>query len=79
MSTYTAKPSEIDKKWILIDAEGLVVGRVASIIASRLRGKHLPTFTPHMDMGDNIVVINAGKVKFTGRKLDQHKFYWHTG
>ena len=79
MSTYSAKPSEIDKKWVLIDAEGLVVGRVASIIASRLRGKHKPTFTPHMDMGDNIVVINASKVKLTGRKLDQHRFYWHTG
>ena len=79
MSTYSAKPSEIEKKWVLIDAEGLVVGRVASIIASRLRGKHKPTFTPHMDMGDNIIVINADKVKLTGRKLDQHKFYWHTG
>ena len=79
MSTYSAKPSEIEKKWVLIDADGLVVGRVASIIASRLRGKHKPTFTPHMDMGDNIVVINADKVKLTGRKLDQHKFYWHTG
>jgi large subunit ribosomal protein L13 len=79
MSTYSAKPSEIEKKWILIDANGLVVGRLASIIASRLRGKHKPTFTPHMDMGDNIVVINADKVKLTGRKLDQHKFYWHTG
>jgi large subunit ribosomal protein L13 len=79
MSTYSAKPSEIDKKWVLIDAEGLVVGRLASIIAARLRGKHLPTFTPHMDMGDNIVVINAGKVKLTGKKLDQHRFYWHTG
>jgi len=79
MSTYSAKPSEIEKKWILIDAEGLVVGRLASIIASRLRGKHKATFTPHMDMGDNIVVINAGKVKLTGRKIDQHRFYWHTG
>ena len=79
MSTYSAKPSEIEKKWVLIDAEGLVVGRVASIIASRLRGKHKPTFTPHMDMGDNIIVINADKVKLTGRKLDQHRFYWHTG
>ncbi len=79
MSTYSAKPSEIEKKWILIDAEGLVVGRLASIIASRLRGKHKPTFTPHMDMGDNIIVINADKVKLTGRKLDQHRFYWHTG
>ena len=79
MKTYSAKPSEIDKKWILIDAANLVVGRLASIVAMRLRGKHLPTFTPHMDMGDNVVVINAGKVKLTGRKLDQRKFYWHTG
>lgn len=79
MKTYSAKPSEIEKKWILIDAEGLVVGRLASIIALRLRGKHLPTFTPHMDTGDNVVVINAGKVKLTGKKLDQQKFYWHTG
>ncbi|ODT67685.1 MAG: 50S ribosomal protein L13, partial [Pelagibacterium sp. SCN 63-23] len=66
MSTYSAKPSEIEKQWVLIDAEGLVVGRLASIIASRLRGKHKPTFTPHMDMGDNIIVINADKVKLTG-------------
>jgi large subunit ribosomal protein L13 len=79
MSTYTAKPSEIQKKWILIDAENMVVGRLASIIAMRLRGKHLPTFTPNMDMGDNVVVVNAEKVKLTGNKLDQHKFYWHTG
>jgi len=79
MKTYSAKPSEIEKKWILIDADGLVVGRLASIIASRLRGKHLPTFTPHMDTGDNVIVINADKVKLTGRKLDQRRFYWHTG
>lgn len=79
MSTYSAKPSEIEKKWVLIDAENLVVGRVASIIAMRLRGKHLPTFTPHMDMGDNVIVINAAKVKLTGNKLDQRKFFWHTG
>jgi large subunit ribosomal protein L13 len=79
MSTYSAKPSEIEKKWVLIDATDLVVGRVASIIAMRLRGKHLPTFTPHMDMGDNVIVVNAGKVKLTGRKLDQRRFYWHTG
>jgi large subunit ribosomal protein L13 len=79
MSTYSAKPSEIDKKWILIDAENLVVGRLASIIALRLRGKHKPTFTPHMDMGDNVIVINAEKVKLTGKKLDQRKFFWHTG
>jgi large subunit ribosomal protein L13 len=79
MSTYTAKPSDITKKWVLIDATDLVVGRLASIVALRLRGKHLPTFTPNMDMGDNVVVINAEKVKLTGNKLDQHKFYWHTG
>jgi large subunit ribosomal protein L13 len=79
MTTYSAKPSEIEKKWILIDAENLVVGRLASIVALRLRGKHKPTFTPHMDMGDNVIVINAGKVKLTGRKLDQRKFFWHTG
>ena len=79
MKTYSAKPSEIEKKWILIDAENLVVGRLASIVAMHLRGKHLPTFTPHMDMGDNVIVINAEKVKLTGRKLDQRKFFWHTG
>jgi len=79
MSTYSAKPSEIEKKWILIDATDLVVGRLASIIAMHLRGKHKPTFTPHMDMGDNVIVVNAEKVKLTGRKLDQRRFYWHTG
>ncbi len=79
MKTFSATPSDIDKKWILIDAKGLVVGRLASIIASRLRGKHLPSFTPHMDTGDNIVVINAAEIKLTGKKLDQSKFYWHTG
>lgn len=79
MKTYSATPSDIEKKWILIDAEGMVVGRLASIVASRLRGKHLPTFTPHMDMGDNIVIINAAKIKMTGKKLDQAIFYWHTG
>ena len=79
MSTYSAKPSEIQKNWVLIDAENMVVGRLASIIAMRLRGKHLPTFTPNMDMGDNVIVINAQKVKLTGNKLDQRKFYWHTG
>jgi large subunit ribosomal protein L13 len=79
MSTYTAKPSDITKKWVLIDATDLVVGRLASIVALRLRGKHLPTFTPNMDMGDNVIVINAEKVKLTGNKLDQRRFYWHTG
>ncbi len=79
MKTYSAKASEIDKKWILIDASWLVVGRLAAIIATRLRGKHLPLFTPHVDCGDNIVVINADQVKLTGNKLDQRKFHWHTG
>jgi large subunit ribosomal protein L13 len=79
MTTYTAKPSDIVKKWVLIDANGLVVGRLASYVAKVLRGKTKPTFTPNMDMGDNVIIINAGKVKLTGRKLDQHRFYWHTG
>jgi len=79
MKTYSAKPAEVEKKWVLIDAENLVVGRLATIVATRLRGKHKPTFTPHVDMGDNVVVINADKVVLTGRKLDQKKYHWHTG
>ena len=79
MNTYTAKPADIDKKWILIDAEGVVLGRLASIIAMRLRGKHKPTFTPHMDMGDNVIVINAQKIALTGKKLTDKNYYWHTG
>ncbi|MBL4784706.1 MAG: 50S ribosomal protein L13 [Cohaesibacteraceae bacterium] len=79
MKTYSAKPSDIDKKWILIDAEGLVVGRLAAIVATRLRGKHKPTFTPHMDCGDNVIIINAGKIKLTGKKYENKKYYWHTG
>ncbi|EKE75588.1 MULTISPECIES: 50S ribosomal protein L13 [Oceanibaculum] len=79
MKTYSAKPSEIEKKWVLIDAEGVVLGRLASVIAMRLRGKHKPTFTPHIDTGDNIIVVNAEKVKLTGKKLTDKKFYWHTG
>lgn len=79
MKTYSAKPADIDKKWVLIDAENLVVGRLASIIAMRLRGKHLPTFTPHMDMGDHVIVINADKVKFTGKKRSDKIYYRHTG
>ncbi len=79
MSTYSAKPAEIEKKWVLIDASGLVVGRLASIIALRLRGKHRATFTPHVDTGDNVVVINAEKAVFTGNKLKDKKYYWHTG
>lgn len=79
MKTYSAKPAEVEKKWIIIDAEGLVVGRLASLIATRLRGKHKPTFTPHIDCGDNVIVINADKVIFTGRKRENKKYYWHTG
>ena len=79
MKTYAAKPGEVEKKWIVIDAQGLVVGRLATIIANRLRGKHKPTFTPHVDTGDNVIVINAEKVVFTGRKYDDKKYYWHTG
>jgi large subunit ribosomal protein L13 len=79
MSTFSAKPAEIEKKWVLIDAEGLVVGRLASIIALRLRGKHLPIFTPHVDCGDNIIVINAEKVVFTGNKRADKSYFWHTG
>ena len=71
MKTYSAKPSEIDKKWFVIDAEGVVLGRMASIIAMRLRGKHKPMYTPHMDCGDNIIVINAEKVHLTGRKAEK--------
>lgn len=77
--SFVAKPAEVEKKWVLIDATGLVVGRLASVIAMRLRGKHRPTFTPHVDTGDNIVVINAEKVAFTGRKLNQKNYYHHTG
>lgn len=79
MNTYSAKASEIEKKWVLIDAEGLVVGRLASIIALRLRGKHKPSYTPHMDDGDNIIVINADKVRLTGAKLHKKVYYHHTG
>src|SRR3979409_295180 len=79
MKSYSAKASEIEKKWILIDATGLVVGRLASIIAMRLRGKHKPTYTPHMDCGDNIIVINAAKVLLTGQKLRKKVYYHHTG
>ncbi|SDX24393.1 50S ribosomal protein L13 [Roseicitreum antarcticum] len=79
MKTYTAKPAEIEKKWILIDAEGIVLGRLASIVAMRLRGKHKATFTPHMDMGDNVIIINADKVQMTGKKRDDKIYYWHTG
>jgi large subunit ribosomal protein L13 len=79
MKTYSAKPSELDKRWTLIDADGLVLGRLAAIIANHLRGKHKPTYTPHMDCGDYVVVINAEKVALTGNKRQDSIFYWHTG
>jgi large subunit ribosomal protein L13 len=78
MKTFSATPADIDKKWILIDAEGVVLGRLASIIAMRLRGKHKASFTPNMDMGDNVIVINADKVQVTGNKRNKEN-YWHTG
>ena len=78
-TTKSVKPHEVEKKWHIIDADGLVVGRAASIIANILRGKHKPSFTPHIDCGDNVVVINADKVRFTGKKLDQKVYYKHTG
>ena len=79
MKTYSMKASEIDKKWILIDAEGIVLGRLASIIANRLRGKHKATYTPHMDMGDHVIVVNADKVQMTGNKRADKVYHWHTG
>ena len=79
MSTYSAKPSEVKAKWFVVDAEGVVLGRLATVIASRLRGKHKPRFTPSIDCGDHIIVVNADKVKITGRKYAQKKYYWHTG
>lgn len=79
MKTYTMTPSEIEKKWHIIDAEGLVLGRMASIIANILRGKTKPGYTPHMDCGDHVIVINAEKVGLTGNKLADKKYYWHTG
>ena len=79
MKTYSAKPSEVERKWLLIDAEDVVLGRLAVIIANLLRGKHKPMYTPHIDCGDHVVVFNAEKVKLTGRKLTDKRFFWHTG
>jgi len=81
MKTYSAKPIEAAKakKWVLVDAEGVILGRLASVLAMRLRGKHLPTFTPHVDTGDNVIVINASKVRVTGRKAEQKEYFHHTG
>jgi large subunit ribosomal protein L13 len=78
-TTVSLKPADVEKKWIVVDAQDAVVGRLASFIAMRLRGKHKPNYTPHVDSGDFVVVINADKVKFTGRKLEQKTYYWHTG
>jgi len=79
MKTYSAKPVEVERKWYLIDAEDVVLGRLASIVAMRLRGKHKPIFTPHIDCGDHIVVVNAEKVLLTGAKREDKVYYWHTG
>ena len=78
MKTFSATYADIDKKWIIVDAEGVVLGRLASIVAMRLRGKHKPSFTPHMDCGDNIIIVNAEKVQLTGKKREENH-YWHTG
>lgn len=79
MKTYSAKPNEVQQDWLLVDADGKNLGRLAAQIAHRLRGKHKPAFTPHVDTGDFIVVINADKVKLTGRKLEDKRYYRHTG
>jgi large subunit ribosomal protein L13 len=79
MQTYSAKPAKVEKKWLIIDAEGVVLGRLASQVAKLLRGKHKTIFTPHIDTGDHVVVINAGKVKLTGRKLKNKIYHRHTG
>lgn len=79
MKTYMAKPAEVEQKWLLVDATDKVVGRLASEIAVRLMGKHRPTYTPHIDTGDFVVVVNADKVHFTGKKWEQKKYTWYTG
>ena len=79
MKTYSAKASEIEKKWVVIDADGVVVGRLAAVVAIRLRGKHKPSYTPHMDCGDNVIIINAAKILLTGQKLKKKVYYHHTG
>jgi large subunit ribosomal protein L13 len=79
MKTYSAKPSDIEHRWFVVDAEGLVLGRLASEVAKIIRGKHKPMYTPHMDTGDNVIVINAAKVRVTGRKAEQKQYFRHTG
>ena len=78
-TTYSAKPTEVNKKWLLIDAQNLVLGRLATIVAKILRGKHKAIFTPHIDCGDNVIIINADKIHLTGKKLAEKPYYWHTG
>jgi large subunit ribosomal protein L13 len=79
MKTFSAKPAEVEKRWVMIDADGLVVGRLATLVALRLRGKHTPSFTPHVDCGDNVIIINAAKAVLTGRKAEKKIYYKHTG
>ena len=79
MSTFAAKPAEVQKKWVMIDADGLVVGRLASIVAMHLRGKHLPIYTPHVDCGDNVIIVNAAKIVLTGKKREKKIYQHHTG
>jgi len=79
MSTYTATPKDIEHRWLVVDADGMILGRLAAEIVRILRGKHKPMYTPHMDTGDNVIVINAAKVKLTGRKLEQKRYFSHTG
>jgi len=79
MKTYSLKPAEVQKKWYIINADGLVLGRLASIVANRLRGKHKPSYTPHVDGGDHIIVVNADKIRLTGKKRSDKTYYWHTG
>jgi len=79
MRTYTATPKDIEHRWYVVDAEGMVLGRLATEVAKIIRGKHKPMFTPHMDTGDNVIVINASKVRVTGRKAEQKEYFRHTG
>lgn len=79
MKTFSAKPIDIKKKWYIIDASNLILGRLASFVAYRLRGKHLPIYTPHMDCGDNLIIININKIKLSGNKKKNKLYYWHTG
>jgi large subunit ribosomal protein L13 len=79
MATYSARPADVERKWFIVDAEGMVLGRLASEVARVIRGKHKPMFTPHIDTGDNVIVINASKVRLTGRKAEQKTYFVHTG